>query len=62
MQNQNTSKENPEIVETTVGDLIEAITDIALEAGKTEEEGYRLASMTLERILSRQLKNEAAAH
>jgi hypothetical protein len=38
-------------VETTIGDLIEAITEIALEAGKTEEEGYRLASFTIEKIL-----------
>ncbi len=62
MQNQNTSKETLEIVETTVGDLIEAITDIALEAGKTEDEGYRLASLTLERILSRQMKGDDKAH
>jgi hypothetical protein len=38
-------------VETTIGDLIEAITDIALQAGKTEQEGYRLASFTIEKLL-----------
>lgn len=38
-------------IETTIGDLIEAITDIALQAGKTEEEGYRLASFTIEKLL-----------
>lgn len=38
-------------IETTIGDLIEAITDVALQAGKTEEEGYRLASFTLEKLL-----------
>lgn len=38
-------------IETTVGDLIEVITEIALEAGKTEKEGYQLASMTIEKIL-----------
>lgn len=42
------------IIETTIGDLIEAITDIALEAGKTEEEGYHLASLTLGKILGEQ--------
>lgn len=38
-------------IETTLGDLIEAITDVALQAGKTEEEGYRLASFTIEKLL-----------
>ena len=38
-------------INTTIGDLIEAITDIALQAGKTEEEGYRLASFTIEKLL-----------
>jgi hypothetical protein len=40
-------------IETTVGELIEAVTQIALEAGRTEEEGYELASLTLENILRR---------
>jgi len=40
-----------ETIYTTIGDLVEAVTSIALEAGKTEEEGYRLASLTLENIL-----------
>lgn len=38
-------------IETTLGDLIEAITDVALQAGRTEEEGYRLASFTIEKLL-----------
>lgn len=45
---------SPETIQTTIGDLIEAVTQIALEAGKTEQEGYRLASLTLEKIF---LKN-----
>lgn len=40
-----------ETVETTIGDLIEAITQVALEAGKSEQEGYELAALTLESIL-----------
>ena len=40
-------------IETTIGDLIEAVTQIALEAGKSEAEGYQLASATLESILRR---------
>jgi hypothetical protein len=38
-------------VQTTIGDLIEAITDVAVQAGRTEEEGYRLASFTIEKLL-----------
>ncbi len=38
-------------VHTTIGDLIEAITDVAIQAGRTEEEGYRLASFTIEKLL-----------
>ena len=44
-------------IETTIGDLIEAITQIALESGKSEEEGYKLASMTVESILRRSNKD-----
>lgn len=40
-----------EHIETTLGELIEAITQIALESGKTTEEGYQLASLTLTQIL-----------
>lgn len=43
-----------ETIETTIGELIEAVTEIALESGKTEEEGYKLASLTLERIFRNQ--------
>lgn len=46
-----------EQIHTTIGDLIEAITQIALEAGKTEKEGYKLASLTLESILRRANKS-----
>lgn len=45
-----------ETIETTIGDLVEAITSVALEAGKTKEEGYRLASLAIESILRRQKK------
>ena len=38
-------------IETTIGDLVEAITDVALQAGRTEAEGYKLASFTLEKLL-----------
>lgn len=44
-------------VQTTIGDLIEVITEIALEAGKTEAEGYRLASLTIESILRKNRKH-----
>ena len=51
-----------ETVETTIGELIEAITEIALEAGKTEEEGYKLASLTIESILRRTRKEIPAVN
>ncbi len=43
-----------ERIETTIGELVEIITQIALETGKSESEGYELASMALESILRRQ--------
>lgn len=42
-----------ETIETTIGELVELITEIALEAGRSEEEGFELASMTIESILRR---------
>jgi len=42
-----------ERIETTIGELVEAVTQIALESGKSEQEGYELASMTVEAILRR---------
>lgn len=40
-------------IETTVGELVEIVTQIALESGNNEEESYELASRTLESILYR---------
>lgn len=45
-----------ETIQTTIGDLVEAITQVALEAGKSEAEGYKLASLTIESILRRNQK------
>lgn len=59
MNKEDTLKGSQEVVHTTIGDLVEAITQIALEAGKTEEEGYRLASATIESILRRHGKRGA---
>jgi len=44
-------KEETTTITTTLGELVEAITDIALQAGKTEAEGYALASITIEKVL-----------
>lgn len=44
-------KEETTTINTTLGELVEAITDIALQAGRTEEEGYALASFTIEKLL-----------
>jgi hypothetical protein len=52
--------ESLEKINTTIGDLIEAVTQIALEAGKSEEEGYLLAQATLESILRRNRSERVA--
>ena len=46
-------------IETTIGELVEVITQIALKAGKTEVEGYRLASMTIEKLTRERNKRPA---
>lgn len=38
-------------IETTIGELVETIAQIALEAGKTEAEGYALATIAVDNIL-----------
>ena len=43
--------EESERVDTTIGELIATITEVALETGKSEEEGYHLASIAVEAIL-----------
>jgi hypothetical protein len=50
MQERESQTEATQIINTTIGELIEAITDIAQKAGKSEEEGYRLASMAIEKL------------
>jgi hypothetical protein len=47
-----------ETIETTIGELVELITEIALESGRTEDEGFELASLTIESILRRARSNE----
>lgn len=49
------NKQGAKVIDTTVGDLIATISEIALKAGKTEEEGYKLASLTLQNILKRSI-------
>ena len=56
-KNSNWDKEM-EKIDTTIGDLVEAITQIALESGKSEEEGYELAAVAIESILRRNLKQD----
>ena len=49
-----------ERIETTIGELVEAITQIALEGGRNEQEGYQLAALTIERILNRRRREHCA--
>jgi len=51
------SESTLEMIETTIGELIEIITEIALESGKSEAEGYQLASATLEHIIRKSQRN-----
>ena len=46
------------MVETTVGDLIEALTSVAEQTGRTQEECYKIASFAIERILREKKQRE----
>ena len=45
-------------LETTVGELVEVITAIAQKAGRTQEECYKLASFTVEKLLRDKKRKE----
>lgn len=42
-----------EKIQTTVGELVEALTQVAIEAGNSEQQGYELASIALAELLKR---------
>lgn len=46
-------KLNTPRVNTTVGELVEIITNIAFEAGNSEEECYQIAALAVDHILSK---------
>ena len=60
MENPNgqSAQEETATITTTLGELVEAVTDIALKAAKTEAEGYELASLTIEKLLRDQRRRE----
>ncbi|MCI5064204.1 hypothetical protein MRY87_00610 [bacterium] len=43
-----------ESIHTTIGELVEALTQVAQEDGNTPDKSYELAAETLSSILSRQ--------
>lgn len=45
-------------VETTLGELIETITSIAMQFGRDEKEGYALASLAVEDILKNRCRHQ----
>lgn len=49
---------NPARVDTTVGDLIEAISAIASASGKTEKQGLEMAREVLQKILADRQKKQ----
>jgi hypothetical protein len=57
-RNEQALKEETSTITTTLGELVEAVTDIALQAGKTEAEGYALASLTIEKLLREKRRRE----
>ncbi|MEY4667566.1 MAG: hypothetical protein RL518_265 [Pseudomonadota bacterium] len=57
-RNEQVLKEETATITTTLGELVEAVTDIALQAGKTEAEGYALASLTIEKLLRDKRRRE----
>jgi hypothetical protein len=44
-------KKKAEKIETTLGELVEAITQIAQQSGVSQQESYELASLTIEDML-----------
>ena len=61
MESKNNSARE-EKVQTTIGDLIEAIMQVTTEAGKSQDECYRLTAATLESILNRKRSRTALMH
>lgn len=63
MENQNISNsgEGANVIETTIGELVEVITAIAQSAGRTEMECYKLVSFTLEKLLRDKRHKEMSA-
>jgi len=57
----NINKNKSETIIITLGDLIETITKIALKTGTNKDEGYLLASLTLEKILNKRGQNLSIA-
>ena len=49
-----------EKIQTTVGELVEALTQVAIEAGNTEQQGYELASIALADLLKRRRTERTA--
>jgi hypothetical protein len=49
-----------EKIQTTLGELVEALTQVAIEAGNTEKEGYELASLALADLLKRRRRQSGA--
>lgn len=56
------SRANEGRTETTLGELIEIITEIALEDGKSESEAYNIVSLTLENIVNRRIPKVELIH
>ncbi len=50
----NQAENSLESIHTTIGELIEALTGIALETGASEKEAYMLASLAIDDLFMRE--------
>ncbi len=51
-----------EVIHSTIGDLIEAMMQVAIESGKTQQEGYKLTAAAIESILNRRRRAAVVIH
>jgi len=54
----NQAETSIQTIETTLGDLIEAITNIAMESGRSEDEAYFLTSAIINDVFKNDLTAE----
>lgn len=59
--NEMSTKSGVESIETTLGELVELLTKIALETGSSKQEAYAIASHALADLLSKRTQDHKSA-